>query len=92
MIHPLCTKGLDQKFLKSISIAFIVPFKVCFLKGDSFSLEQLESFHHTDKVIGSSIWLDFAGVSTNKAPGFILFNWFRSTTKEDNVLAVIYVF
>jgi hypothetical protein len=64
-----------------------VPFKVCLLKGESSNLGQVESFPHTDKVIGYSV-----GVTTDKESGFILFNWFRSMTKEENVLLVIYIF
>jgi hypothetical protein len=55
-------------------------------------LEQLEPFHSADEVCRSSIGLDAVGISANKTPGFILFDWFRSVAKKENVLVIVYVF
>jgi hypothetical protein len=52
-------------------------------------LEQLEPFHNTDEVCRSSIGLDAVGVSANKMPGFILFDWFRSVAKKENVIVIV---
>jgi hypothetical protein len=54
-------------------------------------LYQLEPFHNTDEICRATTWLDAVGVSASKAPGFVLFDWFRSVTKKDNILVVVYV-
>jgi hypothetical protein len=54
-------------------------------------LEQLEPFHDTDEVCRASIGLDAVGVSSNKTPGFILFDWFRGVVKKENALVIVYI-